>query len=484
MKRPPKKTKPKPRKKSARSLKSKRSPIIVEVDTTPAAAPPEPQPTAMPVALPPEIVAEIREEKIKIPAKAVEEQQPLPVPEVTLEVPERTAVAPEEALQLPEEVVATPEETPEIPEQPVAVPEAALEIPQEVVAAPEQTPDSDSAAAAPHESIPAPAIDPEIHLPPASIEVAAQAENSAIEVPPEVEAVSDVEVVPAPVVHEPQPDPFPSYVELQDEIDQFLSVVKDRKSAETPTAGPAPPPKKQEATPPQTQPPAASAPVKPSDRRTHPRYAFQAQIQVTDTHSAARISSTVRDLSQRGCYANTPSPFALGTTVDVLIVRSGRSFAALARAVYNDPGKGMGLMFTDIEPQHRVTLDAWISESRETSWLATNRRRSQRVMIKLPVRVATAETSGNRWQEETHTVAVSAHGALLVLKAPVSRGQRLSLTNLSTKAALECLVAHIDKPSSAPLQVGVEFLFADPAFWRVAFPPKDWTPRHPDAKSK
>jgi len=29
----------------------------------------------------------------------------------------------------------------------------------------------------------------------------------------------------------------------------------------------------------------------------------------------------------------------------------------------------------------------------------------------------------------------------------------------------------------------VEFLLPNPTFWHVAFPPKDWTPRHPDAKS-
>jgi hypothetical protein len=31
--------------------------------------------------------------------------------------------------------------------------------------------------------------------------------------------------------------------------------------------------------------------------------------------------------------------------------------------------------------------------------------------------------------------------------------------------------------------VGVEFMLPNPIFWHVAFPPKDWTPRHPDAKS-
>jgi len=34
------------------------------------------------------------------------------------------------------------------------------------------------------------------------------------------------------------------------------------------------------------------------------------------------------------------------------------------------------------------------------------------------------------------------------------------------------------------MKVGVEFLLPNPTFWHVAFPPRDWTPRHPDAKSR
>jgi hypothetical protein len=57
------------------------------------------------------------------------------------------------------------------------------------------------------------------------------------------------------------------------------------------------------------------------------------------------------------------------------------------------------------------------------------------------------------------------------------------LSNVQTKAALECVVVHVDRVLGEQIQVGVEFLLPNPTFWRVAFPPKDWTPRHPDAKS-
>jgi hypothetical protein len=73
---------------------------------------------------------------------------------------------------------------------------------------------------------------------------------------------------------------------------------------------------------------------------------------------------------------------------------------------------------------------------------------------------------------------------LIVVAAPVYRGQRFTLSNVQTNAALECIVAHIDKVPGEETRVGVEFMMPNQTFWRVAFPPKDWTPRHPDAKSR
>jgi hypothetical protein len=100
------------------------------------------------------------------------------------------------------------------------------------------------------------------------------------------------------------------------------------------------------------------------------------------------------------------------------------------------------------------------------------------------VRVSGKIGIGLPFEEDAHTEAISAHGALLLVSTEVYRGQRLSLSNLQTKAALECVVAHIAKRQGEDPQVGVEFALPNPMFWHVAFPPKDWTPRHPHAKSR
>jgi hypothetical protein len=219
------------------------------------------------------------------------------------------------------------------------------------------------------------------------------------------------------------------------------------------------------------------------DRRVHPRYPFVAPVEVVAAETSARLKTRVRDLSQQGCYVDTENPLPLGTSAEVRITKGVKSFEARARVVYNQPDRGMGLMFTAIEPIYHVTLDIWIAESRETSWLAANRRRSQRVLMKIPVRIS-GKTGLTPFKEDTHTLTVSAHGASLVVERPVTRGQRFTLLNLKTRETLECIVAHIGTFLGEPTQVGVEFMLPNPTFWRVNFPPKDWNPRHPDAKKK
>src|SRR6202521_3153049 len=218
-----------------------------------------------------------------------------------------------------------------------------------------------------------------------------------------------------------------------------------------------------------------------ADRRTHPRYEFIAAVELVAAESGERIETRVRDLSQQGCYVDTNNALPLGTVTDVRITKGAQLFEARARVVYSRASKGMGLTFAAIEPKQLRTLETWLAESRETSWLAANRRRSQRVLMTIPVRVSGPTDVGLPFEEETQTRAISAHGALILVSNQVYRGQRLTLSNVQTKAALECVVAHIEKYQSS--QVGVEFILPNPIFWHVAFPPKDWTPRHPDAKS-
>jgi PilZ domain len=265
-------------------------------------------------------------------------------------------------------------------------------------------------------------------------------------------------------------------IEIQGELENLLSSHKMQEEIEKPAIP-------VEMLTDTERPAAKSLAAAGADRRVHPRYAFTASAEVIAGESGARRKTRVRDLSKQGCYLDTDNPLPLGTTADVRITKGATLLQAQARVVYIQPGAGMGLMFTSVEPRYHGALDSWIAESRETSWLVANRRRSQRVLMRIPVRVSVQAGAAALSEEETHTLAVSAHGALIAVSAPLYRGQRLTMSNVQTKGALECVVAHIDRFPGEQMKAGVEFLLPNPTFWHVTFPPKDWTPRHPDAKT-
>jgi hypothetical protein len=109
-----------------------------------------------------------------------------------------------------------------------------------------------------------------------------------------------------------------------------------------------------------------------------------------------------------------------------------------------------------------------------TSGPEANRRRSQRVILSVPVVV-----SGNlpkEFTENTKTLVVNAHGALITLAAKVSQGQQLELKSPTNPEKQSCKVVYIGPTVQGQTQVGVEFTKPAPNFWHVAFPPENWTP--------
>jgi hypothetical protein len=105
----------------------------------------------------------------------------------------------------------------------------------------------------------------------------------------------------------------------------------------------------------------------------------------------------------------------------------------------------------------------------ETEVQAVPARRTQRVQISMPVLVR-----GPNFHEATSTVAVNAHGCLVLLKTKVVRDDQLSLINPKTAEELPAKVVSLGKPEDGKIPVGVEFEEPSPLFWRINFPPEDW----------
>jgi hypothetical protein len=110
-------------------------------------------------------------------------------------------------------------------------------------------------------------------------------------------------------------------------------------------------------------------------------------------------------------------------------------------------------------------------------------RRSQRVMLKVSVTVLAHGADNKRVSEETRTVTVNAHGASVMLGLNVSIGQALMLRHCATGEEVSCRVAYLSPHQSEKREVGVDFMKPSPGFWRISFPPPDWTMRSPEAKS-
>jgi hypothetical protein len=103
-------------------------------------------------------------------------------------------------------------------------------------------------------------------------------------------------------------------------------------------------------------------------------------------------------------------------------------------------------------------------------------RRSQRIQLKIPVVVYRAPGEGPQFYENTQTLVVNAHGALLALTGMVATRQKLLVQNPNSGQHLECRVVSVKEELSGPPKVAVEFTRPSPSFWRIAFPPADWNP--------
>lgn len=103
--------------------------------------------------------------------------------------------------------------------------------------------------------------------------------------------------------------------------------------------------------------------------------------------------------------------------------------------------------------------------------------------MQVAVRVRGNDAQGKNFEEETSTLAINAHGALVLLQARITSGSKVHLQHNVTREEQECHVAFLGPVRSGKAEVGLEFSEARPGFWRVAFPPEDWSPRHPEART-
>ena len=113
-----------------------------------------------------------------------------------------------------------------------------------------------------------------------------------------------------------------------------------------------------------------------------------------------------------------------------------------------------------------------------------NRRRSQRVLLRLPIKITIRAPGILTTSEDAVTQVVNAHGALIYLKMKVNVGQFIAIKNTSTDEEHVARVVRTNLLDNEMSEVALEFMTPAPKFWRISFPPSDWEsqPEEPAAR--
>lgn len=99
---------------------------------------------------------------------------------------------------------------------------------------------------------------------------------------------------------------------------------------------------------------------------------------------------------------------------------------------------------------------------------AEERRRAQRVLLRIPVRV---HLKGREEPLDGTTHTVSATGGMIILREGLETGTKFVLENPKTQQKVEVNVARPCQINQEGSLVPVEFLSPAPQFWNIIFPP-------------
>jgi hypothetical protein len=114
--------------------------------------------------------------------------------------------------------------------------------------------------------------------------------------------------------------------------------------------------------------------------------------------------------------------------------------------------------------------------------MSGDQRRSQRILISASIHVSGKDPAGTVFAENTSTIVVNSHGALILLKEKVSIGQALTMRHLASQEEIDCIVKGMNPEPDGVPEIAIEFQKPHPRYWHISFPPSDWNSRSPEAK--
>ena len=106
---------------------------------------------------------------------------------------------------------------------------------------------------------------------------------------------------------------------------------------------------------------------------------------------------------------------------------------------------------------------------------AEERRRSQRVVIQVPVTLEMT-VAGKKMTVKAVTASVNDQGAMLLCTKSFPVETRFDLINERTAQKQSCRVTRTAVENPQGYLIPVEFAASAPGFWHISFPPPGWKP--------
>jgi hypothetical protein len=108
----------------------------------------------------------------------------------------------------------------------------------------------------------------------------------------------------------------------------------------------------------------------------------------------------------------------------------------------------------------------------------TERRRTGRIHVHIPLFIYGYTPAGKPFYEETHTIVISGTGGLISTKSRVHPGQRLVVTNEGNDQTQECVVVSVKPQRLRSKHIALKFPTPTPQFWRGLEIGKSAAPRN------
>jgi PilZ domain-containing protein len=114
---------------------------------------------------------------------------------------------------------------------------------------------------------------------------------------------------------------------------------------------------------------------------------------------------------------------------------------------------------------------------KETPAGQSAQRRTERVLIQIPIEVKGNDTDGRAFRETTRTVVINRDGARIALRSVPRPNAQVTITNLQSQKTCQFrVVSRVQKTIGLEPEWGVECLDPKTNFWGILFPDKEAGP--------